>query len=297
MKRVVFARYQFWDYQRGEGQSFDEFLTQIKTFARACEFLEVDNMIRDKIVFSSPDKSLKQRLLRQVDLNLQRAVNLCRSAETTHKEIQSMKSIESKTVAEKAIHGIKSKSRAGQAKPIGQKCRRCGNEHPIRKCPAWGLKCAKSGGGNHFARMCLSRNTASQVHKVSAQQSKNTFFIDTLYTGNISATEENNKSAWFTVINVHNSRIRMKLDTGAAANILPLQIFCKLKKPPQLNPSNVKLKAYGGHPVEHQGKIKLSCSVRGHESKLEFFYCYYSPTNFGPQSMSRSGSHSEGRSI
>ena len=177
-------------------------------------------MIRDKIVFSSPDKSLKQRLLRQVDLNLQRAVNLCRSAETTHEEIQSMKSIESKTVAEKAIHGIKSKSRAGQAKPIGQKCRRCGNEHPIRKCPAWGLKCAKCGGVNHFARMCLSRNTASQVHKVSAQQSKNTFFIDTLYTGNISATEENNKSAWFTVIDVQSSQFPNAIRHGGCGQYL-----------------------------------------------------------------------------
>ena len=45
MKRVVFARYQFWDYQRAEGQPFDEFLTQLKTLAQACEFLEVDNMV------------------------------------------------------------------------------------------------------------------------------------------------------------------------------------------------------------------------------------------------------------
>ena len=86
--------------------------------------------------------------------------------------MQSMKSTENEMVSEKAIHGIRSKLRAGQAKPISQKCRRCGNKHPIHKCPAWGEKC---GGVNHFARMCLSRNTTSQVHEVSTQQSENVF--------------------------------------------------------------------------------------------------------------------------
>lgn len=31
---------------------------------------------------------------------------------------------------------------------------------------------------------------------------------------------------------------------------IPLWAFSKLKNPPQVNPSNVKLKEYGGHPVE-----------------------------------------------
>ena len=127
MKRVVFARYQFWDYQRVEGQPFDEFFTQLKTLAQACEFLEVDNMVRDTIVFSTTGKSLKERLLREVDLHLQRAVDLCRSAEITHREMQSMKSSETSraTTIAQNIHGIRSKPpRASQAKPNGRKCKR-----------------------------------------------------------------------------------------------------------------------------------------------------------------------------
>ena len=143
MKRVVFARCQFWDYQCGEGQPFDEFLTQLKTLTQVCKFLEVDNMVRDKIMFSSMGKSLKEQLLREVNLHLQRAVDLCHSAEITHKEMQSMKSSDGEsscaTAIEQNIHGIRSKPpRAGQPKPNGRKCKRCGREHPIRRCPAWG---------------------------------------------------------------------------------------------------------------------------------------------------------------
>ena len=80
MKRVVFSRFKFWEYSRSEGQGFDEYLTELRTLAKACEFLENDNMIRDKIVFSMKEKGLQERLLREVDLTLKRTVDLCRSA-------------------------------------------------------------------------------------------------------------------------------------------------------------------------------------------------------------------------
>ena len=62
MKRVVFSRYQFWDCQRGEGQPFDEYLTNLRVLSRSCgEFLEADNMKRDKIVFSTKEKTLERK--------------------------------------------------------------------------------------------------------------------------------------------------------------------------------------------------------------------------------------------
>ena len=76
------------------GKGFDEYLTELRTLAKACEFLENDNMIRDKIVFSMKEKGLQERLLREVDLTLKRTVDLCRSVEITKREVQSMKSAE-----------------------------------------------------------------------------------------------------------------------------------------------------------------------------------------------------------
>ena len=38
-KRLVFSRHQFWSHQRSEGQSFDEYSTELCTLAQACEFL------------------------------------------------------------------------------------------------------------------------------------------------------------------------------------------------------------------------------------------------------------------
>ena len=79
-KRVVFAKYRFWIYERAEEQHFDEYTTELHTLANACEFKEHENVIRDKIVFSIKDKHIQERLLREVKLTLKRAVDICKSS-------------------------------------------------------------------------------------------------------------------------------------------------------------------------------------------------------------------------
>ena len=48
-------------------------------------------MIRDKIVFSTNNPTLKERLLREPQLDLQKAVDISRSSKLAHKEFVSMK--------------------------------------------------------------------------------------------------------------------------------------------------------------------------------------------------------------
>ena len=90
-KRIVFSRYQFWDCSRTAEKTFDEFLTQLQTLALSCEFAEPDNMIRDKILFSTENPALKERLLREPKLSLEKAVDISRSSELAHKELMGMK--------------------------------------------------------------------------------------------------------------------------------------------------------------------------------------------------------------
>ena len=47
----MFNRFKFWEFQQPEAQPFDEFLSQLKYLVGKCEFLEKDNMVRDKIIF------------------------------------------------------------------------------------------------------------------------------------------------------------------------------------------------------------------------------------------------------
>ena len=54
-------------------------------------------MIRDKILFSTKEKAVKERLLRETDTSLKKVIYLCRSAEITKNEIQSIQSVKCDT--------------------------------------------------------------------------------------------------------------------------------------------------------------------------------------------------------
>lgn len=61
-------------------------------------------------------------------------------------------------------------------------CKRCGEKHGPRQCPAYGKMCAKCKGKYHYARMCLSKKKGQGVHTVQedtddSDDLSETFFI------------------------------------------------------------------------------------------------------------------------
>ena len=104
-KNTVFERYRFWEYKQQEGETIDQFITELKTRAKSCEFGDQhDSMIRDRIVFGVSDTRLKERLLRESsDLTLEKAASLCRAAEVSENQLKELYSSETKPV-----HAVKS---------------------------------------------------------------------------------------------------------------------------------------------------------------------------------------------
>ena len=64
---MVFNRFKFWEYKRGDHQKFGEFLVELRSLAVRGEFLERDIMLRDKMIFETKDKGLEELLLRTRD--------------------------------------------------------------------------------------------------------------------------------------------------------------------------------------------------------------------------------------
>ena len=129
--------YRFWIYERAEEQHFDDYTTELHPLANACKFKEHENMIRDKIVFSMKDKRIQERLLREVKLTLERAVDICKFSEVTRKEVQTMKKgpVESTKVVYEgnSKSQVKHKSKPASAryqhkKTESMKCGRCGRQ-------------------------------------------------------------------------------------------------------------------------------------------------------------------------
>ena len=89
-KNTVFERYKFWECKQQEGETIDQFIIELKTRAKSCEFGEqTESMIRDRLVFGVSDTRLKERLLRESsELTLEGAASLCRAAEESKRQLQ-----------------------------------------------------------------------------------------------------------------------------------------------------------------------------------------------------------------
>ncbi|GFV11066.1 transposon Tf2-9 polyprotein [Trichonephila clavipes] len=64
-------------------------VTQLKTLASTCEFAEQENvLIRDRIVLRIKDSGLQERLLRENNLNVEKAIEIVRAAEASREQIR-----------------------------------------------------------------------------------------------------------------------------------------------------------------------------------------------------------------
>ena len=87
-------------------------------------------MIRDKLVFTA-NKRLQEKLLRDNELTLQKAISICRAYEKITKDMKEMNKSETK------IEKVSNKSQLKQQERTGNQrqndCRFCGRKHPFER--------------------------------------------------------------------------------------------------------------------------------------------------------------------
>lgn len=72
-------------------ENFDSFLNELKKLALDCDFgMLKDRLIKDRIVCGIRDKRIKDKLLRETDLDINKAVNICKAAEQTEEDIKKL---------------------------------------------------------------------------------------------------------------------------------------------------------------------------------------------------------------
>ena len=90
-KNLPYTRFKFFTYNQVNGQTIDEYVTELKSRCRHCEFGTLkESLIRDRIVAGIQDAKVRERLLRETDLSLDKAVSMCRASEATKKQVEEM---------------------------------------------------------------------------------------------------------------------------------------------------------------------------------------------------------------
>ena len=89
-KNLTYQRYLFNTCSQN-GRPVDDFLIDLRNNARICEFEDLqDSLIRDRIVRGIDDKNIRQRLLHDNNLTLDRAAAIVRASETSKSQVHEL---------------------------------------------------------------------------------------------------------------------------------------------------------------------------------------------------------------
>jgi Arc/MetJ-type ribon-helix-helix transcriptional regulator len=107
-KNVVFERYQFWKITQRDSETVDQFVTRLKNKVKSFEYTSVDDMVRDKFVFSIQDLTVKERLLREEKLTLEKAsISMARAAEASKEQIKVMNARAQSSEANQSVNVLR----------------------------------------------------------------------------------------------------------------------------------------------------------------------------------------------
>ena len=284
-KNTLFARYLFLNRKQEQGETFEHFLTDIRKLVKDCSYRDPEEMIRDSIVCGLLSQEIREKLLQTGDsLTMEKAVEIVTTFEATRKQLATMMQKEDKSKKEESADvEVVQKSSTDKYKPYDRKrpkdrhnsygsdmidCGNCGQKHKRRSCPAYGKQCSKCSKPNHFAKVCRSRYNKS-VHHINEEDQYSddeSFNIDVIADG-----KDHPNTAYANITLQSNDVVRFKLDTGAQVNVIPLEIFEKLKIIRPLSPAKSKLFGYAGQQIDVKGCAQIKVKYKDQSYEGTFY--------------------------
>ena len=248
-RNVIFEWARFNRRNQMEGESVEQYITALYSFAENCEYGEwKDQMIRDRLVVGIRDTSLSERLQMDPDLTLENAKKTVRQKEAVKEQQQLLKGDTTLPDTPNVDHvthskgtrtttGAKWHSKGGSK----GKCTNCGNNsHPREQCPARNATCFACQKVGHFSAHCRSRQ--SKMDLVTEET-----HLDSAFLGPLGQT------SWTVDIAVNGVFLTFKVDTGAEVTAISEQAYrtlgtiCKLEKTSKtlFGPTKVSLHVMG----------------------------------------------------
>ncbi|VDI49213.1 Hypothetical predicted protein [Mytilus galloprovincialis] len=293
--------YKFRTHKQKEGQSLDEFVTELRKLAKTCEFTNVDKEILSQVIQNCKSNRLRRRALREPDKTLNDILTLGRTlemADTQATEMERETTVNKITNTNKTYPKTNYKQQRGQQasssyhnpnysnRPTRQtQCRNCGGQFPHKNgpCPANGKTCNACHKQNHFAKVCRGKSKQNKytrdrrVHEIQTETSQRESYQASLdssdeeYSYSIKEAVCSIKKSPFTMIKVNNTTCSMMIDTGATVNILDDKTHKNIGSP-KLNKNDIKLLPYGGgKPLEVTGACELGVETK-HKYGVHKFY-------------------------
>ncbi|UYV60109.1 K02A2.6-like [Cordylochernes scorpioides] len=256
-KNAIYRRYIFFTCAQKLNQTFDDFVTEIKSKAEDCEFENIkDSLIRDRIVLGCRDTTLREKYLQNPDLTLSLAINQGQAAEASQKQLRNIEKDSIDAIRKnfnekyKPTTSLKNSYTSNPVRANFNKlirCSKCNMAHDFGKCPAYGKECYKCRQPNHFSNCCKNRAVRLNHGRPSVKE-----------------TVEG------TNLHIQGHPVDVKLDTGADVNILSERLIKEWPNMSLLETADCKIYTYTGQQIPVVGKCQLDCKTKYACRKVTF---------------------------
>ena len=273
----LMLREQFWLHlNRQPDQNFDAWLRLVKEKAAACKFQNVDEMVRDKLIFSCKDDSAKMKLYDfGPKLTLQKTQDVLYMRELSRKELEGSKLVGRVTKTgpqqqqqkgkrspkfKAASGGTAQKQKNQTSKQI--QCKFCNYFHAPGKefCPAAKKTCDHCLKPGHFHTVCISKSKGypAAVREVVLQDSEsdeNSFLIGGVQDHSPGGRDQ----GWHINLTVGPRELDWCIDTGAQVSVMPAHVY----KPDLgvLHTSDSTLYGPSDQPLEVRGYVDMHLAM------------------------------------
>ena len=160
---VVSERYKFRQRCQLPHETTEEYANVLRGLASRCKFgTLMEEMVRDQIIEKTKMPRLRERLLIESDLTLEKTLVLAATLQAREME------------ASAQVSAV-SKSKPGKVTSQVAKCYRCGSTKHLAACagcPGMKAKCSKCGKSGHFTKCCMSKTELSESTNPSGTATK-----------------------------------------------------------------------------------------------------------------------------
>ena len=165
-KNILYERHGFWSLYQEQGEAIDSYVTRLKLKIDNCEYHKTGwpaavkmELTRDKFVFGLLDDTLKERLLREADLTLPKAIALAQRSESSKIQAKAM-SVQNTSFQCDEVKWRPAPQKEDLLASMMIMCRQCGKRHRPKECPTFVQRCTACNKFNHFARVCRNKQIA-----------------------------------------------------------------------------------------------------------------------------------------
>lgn len=300
-KNVTVERHKFFSREQIEGETIDQYVFELRRLSQSCEFKNMnEELIKDRLVCGVNSANIRERLLREEDLTLKKALEICRAAvvsriysENIKKEMQPVFQVHNEIQeSDDEIYAIRrfnevkrrgyfrvASSQRGRGRGSWSGARAHSALYPQgagfgadgnRSTSSYENRRCNSCGGVHqkndcpaYGRKCMRCSKMNHFAKMCR-----VFFVDN---SNEQVSNINCINSWDIDLIIKGQTLNFKLDTGADVNVLPLKYLLKIGlKETDLLSTNTKLTAYSGNTIQVLGKIYLRVSYKNKNYVLQF---------------------------